>query len=106
MCEMGATASDGQQGVLTSQLLVCGQPFIPSGNQKLIPVLLACNISTLISGYYPITYSVTNQAGFTANVTRSLVVQQVCQAGERLCNDLVRGGGRGGGGGEDMGEAG
>ncbi len=90
---------DPREGNLERRLTVCGQPWAAqetgggtwgSSSAPLVPVLLACNISTKVPGDYNITYSVTNSAGLTSETWRTLTVMGICPAGERLCADLVR----------------
>ena len=69
---------------------VCGVFLTPPAGQQRIPVLLACNISTLVPGAYNLTYTVANSAGRTASTWRTLTVTSVCPKGERLCSDRVR----------------
>ena len=63
----------------------------PAGNQRSVPVLLACNISSSLPGDYSITFSVTNSAGLSASVVRRLTIKAACPEGEALCPDQVCG---------------
>ena len=47
----------------------------------------ACNYNMKVVGVYSIVFSVTNSQGLSANVTRTLVVQPTCFAGQFLCPD-------------------
>eukprot|EP00798_Chlamydomonas_sp_ICE-L_P030221 gene30221-35209_t len=89
--DAGATAEDLYDGPLTQNVKVCGYPFFknPRSTSPLVPILLACNIITRYPGTFTIKFSVTNSAGFTSRVERTLVVESVCLPGSRLCNNLV-----------------
>ena len=50
----------------------------------------ACSYSTRIAGVYSLVFTVTNSQGLSASVTRTLVVQPTCYAGEILCPDKAR----------------
>eukprot|EP00798_Chlamydomonas_sp_ICE-L_P008476 gene8476-4837_t len=91
LCDAGATAEDLEDGPLTQNIKVCGYPFVKStrSTSPLVPILLACNISTRHPGTFKIKFSVTNSAGFASRVERKLVVKSVCLPGSRLCDNLV-----------------
>ncbi len=93
VCDRGATATDAVDGVITNAIRVCGFPTTRDPtikNPKPLPtVAVACKINTFVPGYYNITYSVTNSAGLTASVNRTLFVQSVCPSGQTLCSDQV-----------------
>eukprot|EP00798_Chlamydomonas_sp_ICE-L_P008465 gene8465-4909_t len=91
LCDAGATAEDLYDGPLTQNIKVCGYPFFKNARttSPLVPILLACNITTRYPGIFTIKFSVTNSAGFTSRVERTLVVESVCLPGSRLCNNLV-----------------
>ncbi|GIL51198.1 hypothetical protein Vafri_7273 [Volvox africanus] len=87
-CDPGAVASDARDGSLSMQVQVCGTPLRATrAGQTLMPLLLACNVSTALPGNYTITFSVTNSANSSVNVSRTLFVQPVCPSGEQLCSD-------------------
>jgi hypothetical protein len=56
---------------------------------RLVPLLLACNVSAEVPGQYPLVFTATNSAGLGARVVRQLVVKAVCPIGEALCQDKV-----------------
>eukprot|EP00798_Chlamydomonas_sp_ICE-L_P011238 gene11238-18863_t len=91
LCDAGATAEDLYDGPLTQNVKVCGYPFFKNARStsRLVPILLACNITTRYPGTFTIKFSVTNSAGFTSRAERTLVVESVCLPGSRLCNNLV-----------------
>eukprot|EP00798_Chlamydomonas_sp_ICE-L_P004363 gene4363-14486_t len=91
LCDAGATAEDLYDGPLTQNVKVCGYPFFKNARStsRLVPILLACNITTRYPGTFKIKFSVTNSAGFTLRTERTLVVESVCLPGSRLCNNLV-----------------
>jgi hypothetical protein len=89
-CDLGARALDARDGALDSLVRVCGVFLTPPPGQQSIPILLACNISTLVPGSYNLSYSVTNSAGRVASTWRTLTVTSMCPTGERLCADRVR----------------
>ncbi|GLI62029.1 hypothetical protein VaNZ11_004606, partial [Volvox africanus] len=87
-CDPGAVASDARDGILSMQVQVCGTPLRATrAGQILMPLLLACNVSTAVPGNYAITFSVMNSANSSVSVSRTLVVQPVCPSGEQLCSD-------------------
>ncbi|GLC66107.1 hypothetical protein PLESTF_000385600 [Pleodorina starrii] len=89
-CDPGAVATDSRDGNLDLRVMVCGVPLRASrAGQTLLPLLLACNASTATPGNYTIVYSVANSAGRSTSVSRTLVVQAVCPAGEVLCADGI-----------------
>lgn len=57
--------------------------------QRLVPVLLACNIKADEPGEYNITFSVTSSSGLSASASRKLVIKAACPEGEKLCPDKV-----------------
>jgi hypothetical protein len=61
----------------------------PQGNQRPVPVLLACGIQNDTPGDYNITFSVTNSAGLSASTRRRITIKAVCPPGEALCADKV-----------------
>eukprot|EP00798_Chlamydomonas_sp_ICE-L_P022447 gene22447-29562_t len=91
ICDAGATAEDFYDSPLTQNVQVCGHPFFKNtkSNSFRVPILSACNITTRYPGTVTIKFSVTNSAGFTSRVERTLVVESVCLPGSRLCNNLV-----------------
>eukprot|EP00798_Chlamydomonas_sp_ICE-L_P008501 gene8501-4860_t len=91
LCDAGATAEDFKDGPLTQNIKVCGYPFVKSARSTspLVPILLACNITIRYPGTFTIDFSVTNSAGLTSRVERTLVVESVCLPGARLCNNLL-----------------
>ena len=54
-----------------------------------VPISYACKVNTTQPGEYLVTLSVTNSAGLTAYVTRTLVVLPACSLDEHLCEDKV-----------------
>lgn len=74
----------------TASPLACCCRWRPAGNQRSVPVLLACNISSSLPGDYNITFSVTNSAGLSASVVRRVTIKAACPEGEALCPDQVR----------------
>jgi hypothetical protein len=73
------------------QVLVCGNRWRPaSAGARVVPIALACNVSMATPGEYQVNFTVTNSAGLTAFVTRTLRVKAVCPSGESLCDDKVR----------------
>jgi len=57
--------------------------------QRLVPLPLACNITTTTPGQHTIMFSVQNSIGLTASVTRKVFVQPECVSGESVCPDMV-----------------
>ena len=51
--------------------------------------LRACNLDTSTPGNLTVAYSVTNSAGLSAGVNRTITVQIVCAVGEHVCNNKV-----------------
>jgi hypothetical protein len=90
LCDGGARARDPQEADLTRLLTACGQPFQAAAAKELVPLLLACNVSSSIPGEYNITYAVANSARRSAATWRTLVVVAVCPPGEHRCADRVR----------------
>ncbi|GIM03190.1 hypothetical protein Vretimale_7995 [Volvox reticuliferus] len=85
-CDPGAVASDARDGSLSMQVQVCGTPLRAArAGQILLPLLLACNVSTAVPGNHTITFSVMNSANSSVSVSRTLIVQPVCPSGEQLC---------------------
>lgn len=70
-------------------LSVCTCRWRPQGNQRAVPVLLACGIQSDVPGDYNITFSVTNSAGLSASTRRRITIKAVCPSGEALCADKV-----------------
>jgi hypothetical protein len=94
LCDPGAIATDALDGVLDHLILVCGHPlYRPARNtaasQALVPIHIACGINLTAPGSYNINFSVSNSAGQSAAVSRTLVVSSVCDIGEFLCSDQV-----------------
>jgi hypothetical protein len=64
-------------------------PGIVAASQALVPIHIACGINLTAPGSYMIEFSVSNSAGQSAAVSRTLVVSSVCDIGEFLCSDQV-----------------
>lgn len=77
-------------GDLDGQILACQAQAIAAGisNPRTYDAVgvLYCGINTAVPGTYLVTYSVT-AAGQTVSAQRTVIVDQDCQAGTRLCDD-------------------
>eukprot|EP00958_Prasinococcus_capsulatus_P021715 scaffold2984_cov452-Prasinococcus_capsulatus_cf.AAC.1 len=106
VCDRGATATDSLEGVLTSRVQACGRNFIQDG-------IDACNLNSSVPGScrrpdasfgsasvpypllcdhprdYEVVFSITNERGLSASISRLLTVTAACDEGERLCDNSV-----------------
>ncbi|KAK3267327.1 hypothetical protein CYMTET_24107, partial [Cymbomonas tetramitiformis] len=83
VCDQGVDAVDELEGRLQQYVLACGQPFREWG-------LRGCGITVESPpGRYTVTFTVSNSAGHSASVSRSVLVQAQCLEGEFLCDNQV-----------------
>ena len=77
-------------GDLDSQIVACQAQAVAAGisNPRTYDAVgvLYCGIDTAVPGTYLVTYVVT-AAGQTVSAQRTVIVDQDCQAGTRLCDD-------------------
>lgn len=93
VCDPGATARDGREGVMDSRITVCGQRLVKGASgaaarQPLVPIMIACGINNTVPGDYHIVFSIANGAGLSASVTRNVTITPSCPPGEKLCSDV------------------
>ena len=87
-CDLGATATDPEDGDLTYRIQAC--PFSRKGGQSqaFLVGLTNCEISTSSPpGIYPILFYVEDTKGLSATVERTLYIVDQCDGGEKLCDD-------------------
>jgi len=93
VCDAGVYAVDSLQGLMSSRIVACLDTQLASGIVPPIPFavggLLPCNLDTGRPGKVNITFSVTNDAGLTSAVNRTIVIAPICGNGERLCAGLL-----------------
>ena len=82
-CELGATATLKAAGDLNPSVVACGAGVANPKAFKTVG-LQYCGIDTSQPGTYTITYTLTYNSQ-SLSVSRQLVVQDICQAGEALC---------------------
>eukprot|EP00873_Tetraselmis_striata_P037232 jgi/Tetstr1/457496/TSEL_044078.t1 len=88
VCERGATAHDPLQGDLTADVVAC-----PSGAPAglVLPFaqygLSTCGLDTSVPGKYVLEFSVLNDEGLGARISREVWVDDICPGGERLCGN-------------------
>ncbi|KAF5832533.1 hypothetical protein DUNSADRAFT_11571 [Dunaliella salina] len=100
LCEQGAAATDtigtlnGNQTYDISYLIQLKCQFTPAVTgevQEFGPLvefsdgLNACGFNTSTPGEWRLRYEVTNSAGFTSGVNKTVRINEVCQDGELLC---------------------
>lgn len=67
----------------------CLSRWQPQDGEQQVPLLMACNISSDAPGDYNITLSITNSAGLTTSLNRTITVLADCLPGEKWCADKV-----------------
>ena len=89
-CDPGCTASVLLTGDATALVMACSDeaPDPRSAQPYLLVGLRYCGVNTSRTGQYIVTYSVTaGSPAQTATVTRTVVIQKSCAAGESECDD-------------------
>eukprot|EP00798_Chlamydomonas_sp_ICE-L_P003741 gene3741-13800_t len=88
-CDRGAVAVDSVDGDLSDTVVACwdGKASSKGGAVFSTNGLAACALNKDNWGTFSITFSVTNSAGLSASVTRSLQVQKACLPGSDPCPD-------------------
>jgi hypothetical protein len=83
VCDRGATATDHQDGDLTTRVTACGGRWASRG-------VGACLVNTSLPGRYNVTYAVADSGGLHAAAAhRTVEVTPTCSGGEKLCADEV-----------------
>ncbi|KAJ9507832.1 hypothetical protein QJQ45_019262 [Haematococcus lacustris] len=92
-CEQGAVAIRQVHGDTNAEIRLCADKALAAGIAQPLPYqqvgLLYCGLDTAQPGRYPLTFTAgaASQQGPAAAVTRTLVVEQLCEPGESLCSD-------------------
>eukprot|EP00798_Chlamydomonas_sp_ICE-L_P012337 gene12337-15513_t len=88
-CDRGAVSMDSVDGDLSDTVVACwnGKASSKGGAVFSTNGLAACALNPDEWGTYSIIFSVTNSAGLSASVTRTLQVQKACLPGSDPCPD-------------------
>eukprot|EP00798_Chlamydomonas_sp_ICE-L_P031297 gene31297-6445_t len=88
-CDRGAIAMDDVEGDISRRITACwnGEASIQSSSLFILSGLSACKLDPKTWGAFTITFSVTNSAGRSAAVSRTLKVTKVCDPGSTPCSD-------------------
>eukprot|EP00798_Chlamydomonas_sp_ICE-L_P013353 gene13353-19195_t len=88
-CDRGAIAIDDVEGDISRKVTACwnGEASIQSSSLFILSGLGACELDPQAWGTFTITFSITNSAGQSAAVSRTLKVKKVCDPGSTPCSD-------------------